>query len=142
MSGDGMTVRAVRGATRVGADDPEEIRQATQEMVAALLGDNGLDEESLISLFFTMTPDLVSEFPALAAHEYGLADVPMMCATEIAVPGIAPRTIRMMALVRTDRPRSELRHPYLRDAASIRPEAVTAARAGSPPRGAEAAPGA
>ncbi|MFG3497073.1 chorismate mutase [Streptomyces sp. NPDC047928] len=131
MSGGACTVRAVRGATQVDRDDAGEIREATRELVASVLAANDLDVESLVSVFFTMTPDLVAEFPALAAHEAGLTDVPMMCAVEIDVPGVMPRVIRMMAHVRTDRPASALRHRYLRGAAALRPEVVLAARSGS-----------
>ncbi|WP_413809899.1 chorismate mutase [Streptomyces sp. OE57] len=119
-----VTVRAIRGATQVDVDEAWEIRRATRELLAAVFEENDLQPESVISIFFTATPDIVSDFPALAAHEYGLADVPMICATEMNVPDVMPRVIRVLAHVISDRPRSALRHPYLRGAAAIRPEAV------------------
>lgn len=122
-------VRAIRGATQVDADDAAEIREATGELLEAVLSRNGVEEDSVISLFFTATQDLTSEFPALAAHEFGLKDVPMMCAAEMQVPGIMPRVIRLLAHVATDRPRTALRHPYLRGAAAVRPEEVVRTRA-------------
>ena len=81
---------------------------------------NELHSEDLISILFTATPDLVSEFPALAARELGLGDVPLMCATEIAVPHALPRVLRLMAHVDTDRSRSEVQHVYLRGAVALR----------------------
>jgi chorismate mutase len=115
-----MAVRAIRGATQVAADDREEVLSATRELVSTVLERNELSSEDLISILFTATPDLVSEFPALAARELGLGDVPLMCATEIAVPHALPRVLRLMAHVDTSRSRSEVQHVYLRGAVALR----------------------
>ena len=115
-----MAVRAIRGATQVAADDRDEVLSATRELVSTVLERNELSSEDLISILFTATPDLVSEFPALAARELGLGDVPLMCATEIAVPHALPRVLRLMAHVDTDRPRNEVQHVYLRGAVALR----------------------
>jgi chorismate mutase len=104
----------------VAADDRDEVLSATRELVATVLERNELSSEDLISILFTATPDLVSEFPALAARELGLGDVPLMCATEIAVPHALPRVLRLMAHVETPRPRSEVQHVYLRGAVALR----------------------
>jgi chorismate mutase len=115
-----MAVRAIRGATQVAADDRDEVLSATRELVSTVLERNELSAEDLISILFTATPDLVSEFPALAARELGLGDVPLMCATEIAVPHALPRVLRLMAHVETPRPRTEVQHVYLRGAVALR----------------------
>jgi chorismate mutase len=115
-----MAVRAIRGATQVAADVRDEVLSATRELVSAVLERNELSSEDLISILFTATPDLVSEFPALAARELGLGDVPLMCATEIAVPHALPRVLRLMAHVETPRPRREVQHVYLRGAVALR----------------------
>jgi chorismate mutase len=115
-----MAVRAIRGATQVAADDRDEVLSATRELVSTVLERNELSSEDLISILFTATPDLVSEFPALAARELGMGDVPLMCATEIAVPHALPRVLRLMAHVETRRPRSEVQHVYLRGAVALR----------------------
>ena len=115
-----MAVRAIRGATQVEADDRDEVLAATRELVSTVIERNGLDSEQLISILFTATPDLVSEFPALAARELGLGDVPLMCASEIGVAHALPRVLRLMAHVETDRPRSEIAHVYLRGAVALR----------------------
>lgn len=115
-----MAVRAIRGATQVDADDRDEVLGATRELVAEVLERNGLGSGDLISILFTATPDLVSEFPALAARELGLGDVPLMCATEIAVPHALPRVLRLMAHVDTPRERADVQHVYLRGAVALR----------------------
>ena len=115
-----MAVRAIRGATQVDADERELVLDATRELVNAVMERNQLEHDDVISILFTATPDLVSEFPALAARELGFGDVPLMCATEIGVPHALPRVLRLMAHVETDRPREDVQHVYLRGAAALR----------------------
>jgi chorismate mutase len=115
-----MAVRAIRGATQVDVDDREEILAATRELVSAVMERNELDHDDVISILFTATPDLTSEFPALAARELGMGDVPLICATEIGVPHALPRVLRLMAHVETDRDRTAVQHVYLRGATALR----------------------
>ena len=115
-----MAVRAVRGAIQVDEDDRQQVLDATTELLEAVLERNGLTQEDLISVVFTATPDLVSEFPAYAARQLGLVDVPLMCATEIAVAGAMPRVVRLLAHVETELPRAGITHAYLRGAAALR----------------------
>jgi chorismate mutase len=115
-----MAIRAVRGAIQVEADDRDLILEAVAELVQTVIDRNGLATTELVSLIFTATPDLTAEFPAYAARQAGLTDVPMLSATEIDVPGAMPRVVRLLAHVETARPRSELRHVYLRGAAQLR----------------------
>ncbi|MEV4675063.1 MULTISPECIES: chorismate mutase [Actinomadura] len=115
-----MAVRAVRGATQIDADDREQLLEATTELVAEVMARNGLSTDDVISVIFTVTPDLTAEFPALAARKLGFHEVPLLCATEIGVPGALPRVIRLMAHIETDRPRSDVQHVYLRGATALR----------------------
>ncbi|HEY2203465.1 MAG TPA: chorismate mutase [Pseudonocardia sp.] len=115
-----MAVRAVRGATQVDTDERAEVLAATAELVTAVLKRNELHPDDVISILFTATPDLTSEFPAYAARQLGLTDVPLMCASEIAVPGAMPRVLRLLAHVDTHLPRADIRHVYLRGAAALR----------------------
>ena len=115
-----MAVRALRGATQVDRDDRAEIHAAVAELVTAVLTRNELEPADLISIVFTATPDLTADFPAYAARLVGITDVPLLCATEIDVPGAMPRVVRLLAHVETDRPREALRHVYLRGASALR----------------------
>ncbi|WP_026128672.1 chorismate mutase [Nocardiopsis halophila] len=115
-----MAVRAIRGAVQVDADERELVIEATAELVSEVMRRNGLSPDDVISVLFTATTDLTSEFPALAARKVGFSDVPLMCASEIAVPHGMPRVVRLMAHVETGRPRSELHHVYLRGAQALR----------------------
>jgi chorismate mutase len=115
-----LTVRAIRGAIQVDEDDRDAILDGTTEMVSAVMARNDLTTDDVISVLFTVTPDLTAEFPALAARKLGFHAVPLMCATEIPVQGAMPRVVRLMAHVETDRKRSEIQHVYLRGAAALR----------------------
>ncbi len=115
-----MPVRAIRGATTVQADEPAEISQKVKELLSQMLKRNGVSHDDLISVIFTATHDIVSMFPAAAAREMGLGDVPLLCAREIPVTNSVPLCVRIMAHLESDRPRSALHHVYLHGAASLR----------------------
>ncbi|MFC4565600.1 chorismate mutase [Nocardiopsis mangrovi] len=115
-----MAVRAIRGAVQVDADERDLVLEATAELVSEVVRRNELTTDDVISVLFTATPDLTSEFPALAARKLGFTDVPLICASEISVPHALPRVVRLMAHIETDRPRAELQHVYLRGAQALR----------------------
>ena len=86
----------------------------------AVTSRNDLTPDDVISVLFTVTPDLTAEFPALAARKLGFHAVPLMCSTEIPVPGAMPRVVRLMAHVETDLTRAQIQHVYLRGAVGLR----------------------
>ena len=114
------SVWAVRGAITVERDEPALIVAATERLITAIIEKNDFVLEDVISVVFTSTPDLTSEFPAAAARRVGLADVPLLCATEIAVPGSVELCVRVLMHVQTDRSRADLRHVYLGGARALR----------------------
>jgi chorismate mutase len=115
-----MAVRAIRGAIQLDTDERNHLLRSTAELLSKALHANEIDTEALISVMFTATPDITSEFPALAARELGLGEVPLMCAVEMNVVGSLPRVIRLMALVETETPRKYIQHTYLRGATALR----------------------
>ncbi|WP_084040066.1 chorismate mutase [Demequina sp. NBRC 110053] len=115
-----MSVRAIRGAVTLDVDETQHLHHRTQELVEALMVANGLTPDDVISVLFTCTPDIVSDFPAAAARALGFGAVPLMCAQEMAVPGALPRVVRVLMHVETARPRPEVTHVYLHEAVSLR----------------------
>ncbi len=115
-----VSVRAIRGAVQVDVDERAEVLARTRDLVAEVVRVNELSLDDFISVIFTSTADLVSEFPAVAARELGMGDVPLMCARELEIEGSMPRVIRLMAHVETTRSRSEVRHVYLNGAQALR----------------------
>jgi chorismate mutase len=111
---------ALRGATTVEADIPATVMSRTKELLSALLERNGVDHDQLVSIIFTSTKDLRSAFPALAARELGLGDVPLLCAGELDVLGGNPNTIRVLIHCYSTLPRASLRHVYLHAAKHLR----------------------
>jgi chorismate mutase len=113
-------VRAIRGAIQLEVDEREHVLSSTRELVSTILTANDLRRDEVISIMFTATADISSEFPAVAARELGLGDVPLMCAQELVVAGAMPRVIRVMAHVNTTLPRDQITHVYLRGATALR----------------------
>lgn len=117
-----MAVRGVRGATTAMANTAEEIIEATQELIAALVHFNELSTDEIASAIWTTTHDLTAEFPAKAARQVGWADVPQMCAHEMDVPGALAMCIRVTLHINTQKAQREIRHVYLHGATVLRPE--------------------
>jgi len=113
-------VRAVRGAITCPEDTPEEITVATQELLTVMMERNELEHDDVISVIFTTTSDLTSAFPATCARGIGFGDIPLLCASEIDVPGSMARCIRILLHAYTSRARTDVRHVYLRGAQSLR----------------------
>ena len=117
-------LRAVRGATTLDADTPLQVRTRVQALVSTLLDSNELAVDELVSVLFTVTPDIHSAFPAAAARELGVFDdVPLMGAVEQDVAGALARCVRVMLHVdlAIERP---LRPAYLEGAVALRPDLV------------------
>jgi chorismate mutase len=111
---------ALRGAITCDDDTKEQIDRRTQELVQEMLGRNGVEHDDLVSILFTATDDLTAEFPAAAARQLGLGDVPLLCARELGVRHGMPRCIRVLVHFYGDKRRDELHHVYLGDARSLR----------------------
>jgi chorismate mutase len=122
-----MPVRGIRGATSAATDTREEILEATRELLGEMLRANGIDQfDDIASILFTTTTDLTATFPAEAARELGMNFVPLLCASEIDVPGRLPRCVRVLIHVNTEKPAREISHTYLREAKALRPDMQSA----------------
>jgi chorismate mutase len=130
-------LHAIRGATTVPHDSGEELLAATRDLLLAIIERNALTAADVVSAIFTLTPDLSSEFPALAARELGWTDAALLCTMEIPVPGALKRTIRVLIHVEFDVPRTAVEHVYLRDAVVLRPDLATRASEARHDRGSE-----
>jgi chorismate mutase len=103
---------AARGAVTVDADTREQVVERTQSLLKELLGRNQIDRDEIVSIFFTATDDIHSEFPAAAARLLGLNGVPLLCARELDVHSslATPRCIRILLQYYGDSPPE---HVYL-----------------------------
>ena len=128
-----MPVRGLRGAVQIASDTPENIYTATRDLLQEICRRNErLNPEDIASIFFTMTPDLTSAYPALAARQLGWVQTPLLCAQEIPVVGSLPRVVRVLIHWNTDLSPDEVRHVYLGAAAALRPDLNIDHQGGTP----------
>jgi chorismate mutase len=114
--------RGVRGATTVASDSREAILLATGELLWLMVEHNGIEPDDVASAIFTTTPDLVAEYPALAARKLGWHDVALLCGHEMQVPHGLPRCIRVLLHWNTTRSANQIEHIYIRGARDLRPD--------------------
>lgn len=122
---DGRTVErvwAVRGAITIEKDSPENVLEATEKLLRKIFEQNQIKAESIVSILFTVTPDIQSEFPAVAARKMGLADTPLMCAQEISKVGSLPLCIRVLIHFYTSLNKDQIQPVYLENAIKLRPD--------------------
>lgn len=119
-----MTLRGIRGATCLAANDADEMREAVSELLGEIMGRNGVTSDDIVSIILTGTPDLTCAFPAAGARDFGLVDVPLMCAQEMNVDGALARVVRVLVHAEMAVPRSSIQHVYLRGAEVLRQDLV------------------
>lgn len=118
-----MACRGIRGATTVESNSREAILAAARELLAEVISANDVQKNDVASVYFTTTPDLNAEFPAVTARvDFGWTNVALMCGHEMAVPGSLAMCLRVMLHVNTERTQDEINHVYLRGASALRPD--------------------
>lgn len=115
-------VRAIRGATTVNANDKQEILDAVSELLLEMVEQNGIMNEDIISILFSMTTDLNAVFPAVAARQLGWDRIAMMSMHEIDVPGSLKSCIRVLIQFNTNKENDDLKYIYLKEAKALRPD--------------------
>lgn len=113
-------VLALRGAITLERDDRDHLLERVERLLTEMIERNSLSSEDLISILFTATPDIHSVFPAVAARQMGLGDVPLICAQELSIDDSMPLCVRVLMHTNTELTRSELRHVYLEEARTLR----------------------
>lgn len=116
-------VGAVRGATSMHADSPEEIVAAVGGLIDGICADNDLLPADIISIIFTVTTDLQSINPATAlrTRHPQYANVPLFCAQEPHYADSLPRVLRVLIHARIPRPRP-LTPRYTNNMQRLRPD--------------------
>jgi len=119
-----MWCRGIRGAITVSANTREEILDASQELLQALVLANGIQKDDVACAILTTTPDLNAEFPALAARRIGWTETALLCGHEMEVPGSLNKCIRILIMLNTEKAAKDMVHVYLRGAEILRPDVV------------------
>ncbi len=116
-------VRGIRGATTVTQNSVEAIEEAVTELLNEIEAHNKFNSEDIICVFFTVTSDLNSIFPAaIARHRPGWDKVPLLDLQQMCVPGSLESCIRVLIQVNSLQPQSGIIHCYLRNAEKLRPD--------------------
>ena len=115
-------MRGIRGATTVEGPGPEAVTDAVTELLDEVRRLNGVELEQIAAAIFTLTDDLRTASPAAVAREHGWRDIPLLQVLEHGGATRVRRCIRLLVLWNTARPQGEVRHPYLGDAAALRPD--------------------
>jgi chorismate mutase len=119
---DVMSWRGIRGATSVDENKEAAILDATRELLGTMCAKNDIAVERIVSVFFTVTPDLNAAYPAQAAREIGWQQTPLLCAADMDVPGSLQRCVRVLMHADLDCSADNVRHVYLGEARSLRPD--------------------
>jgi chorismate mutase len=117
-----IRLRGIRGATTVESNTKDAILDATHELLSAIIEANDLRQDDVASVFFSTTPDVNAEFPAVAARRMGWSHVALMCAHEMSVPGSLPMCLRILMHANTSKAQSDMQFVYLRGARVLRPD--------------------
>lgn len=117
-------MRAIRGAITVDENTEKGILEASGLLFKEIVEKNHLSEEEIVSIIFSVTPDLDAVYPARAIREMGYKNIPLFDVAEMYVKGSLPRVIRVLVFVNRDTPLDNMVHVYLRDAKKLRPDLV------------------
>lgn len=122
--------RAVRGAIQVAENSPSAIERAGTRLVTEILRQNGIAEDLIVSIVFSMTEDLTAANPATGLRRAGFSSTPLFCTQEARVDGALPRVIRALVTYES----ADGRRPlplYLDGAEALRPDLGGPSRQGS-----------
>ena len=120
-------MRGIRGATTADSNTRDEVMDATAELLEEMLRSNEIVADDLAAVQFTASPDLVAEFPAVAARErLGWKYVPLINAVEIDRPGAQALCIRVLMFWNTEKAQDSVKHVYLKDAVNLRADLASA----------------
>ena len=114
-------MKAIRGATSIEADRPEEIRDSVIELMEEIFSRNKITE--LHSVIFTVTNDITSYNPATAFRKvFNQSDVALLCLYEASFENSPGGIIRVLLHCESE----TKNFVYLRRAKNLRPDKAQA----------------
>lgn len=113
---------AIRGAITVQENSEIDILESTKALLLAIIENNNLVNEDILSIYFTATNDITKVYPAVAARQIGLTNCSLLCAQEMYVEGSMKKCIRVLCQVQIDCQQKDVKHVYLREAKHLRPD--------------------
>ena len=113
--------RAVRGAIQLAENSGAAIERAGARLVTEILQANGIAENHIVSIVFSMTEDLTAANPATGLRRTGFASTPLFCTQEARIDGALPRMIRALVTFESLERRTAV-PIYLDGAEALRPD--------------------
>ena len=114
-------LRALRGAVCC-EDNEAGISSAVVNLYSRILMENSLSEKDIVSIQFTVTPDIRALNPATALRKNGFAEnTALFCALEPCMEGSLPKTIRILIYYYS---RKRPTHIYMGGADVLRPDLI------------------
>lgn len=123
-------IRGIRGATTVEINSNDAIVQATQELLRVMIERNGLVEDDVASVLFSVTPELDDSYPATAARMMGWTRTALMGFQEADIKHGLPMCIRVLIHWNTSKSIDEICHVFLHKAVALRPDLAGGGGAG------------
>jgi chorismate mutase len=116
-------VKAIRGATTATENSVAAIREVVHELLDEIEARNDLDLSEVVNVTFSVTRDLDMVFPAAIARQRAhWQSVPLLDVQQMYVRTDLPYCIRCLIQFNTPDPTFEVRHVYLRQAKTLRPD--------------------
>lgn len=95
-----MITKGIRGAITVNENSAEAIKEATIELLNAMIAENNIDTAMISHVIFTLTNDLNAAFPAKFARlDMGWTETAMMCFHELDVPASLEKCLRVLIVL-------------------------------------------
>lgn len=114
--------RSIRGATTIALDNRKKVLDATSELLLEIIKQNDVEQKDIVSIVFTVTDDISSEFPAVAAREMGLIQVPLLDCQQMKCDNALALCIRILLTYNTSKQQEDIEHIYLHEAKKLRPD--------------------
>ena len=78
----------------------------------------------MVSVIFTITPDLDKSFSSCCGKKMGIVDVPLLDMSEPEIDGALKKCIGILMHINSDKQNKDMVHAYLRGATVLRPDLV------------------
>jgi len=115
---------AIRGATTAKNNSADSIKEASVELINAILSQNSLQLDNLVSIIASVTADITADNPVKFMRQGVLGDTPVFCVQEAEIDGGLPLCIRVLAHIQTQKQDFKVKHVYLNGAKVLRPDLV------------------
>ena len=113
-------MKSIRGAIAVVDNNELSIISSAKSLILSVMKENNITEEDVVFALFTVTQDLDQAFPAKAFRELGMNSI---AAIDTVAPNIKDDLAGCIRILLTiNNSTNDIKHIYLNDAKSLRPD--------------------